>query len=303
MRYAVSIQNVEKSLGGHRAVAGLSLNVPEARIFGLLGRNGAGKTTIMRLLMDIIRPDSGRIVVLGEPAGNGQKELIGYLPEERGLYPDMKVLDLLEFLACIKGLHRVDSRVQAAMWLERLDLGSRSKDRVDSLSKGMQQKVQFIAAVLGRPELLILDEPFSGMDPVNQDLFKEILLELNHKGVSVIFSTHIMDWAERLCHEVAMIDNGRLVLEGQVPTVKEQFGLNSLKVEFDGKVPAIGSIPGVAGIRGNGGGVEVRLRPGVRVQDVLKNLMEAADIRRFEVVAPTLHNIFIRQVGGNGTNA
>ena len=224
MESAVSLSGLVKTFKEHRAVDGLSFEVPAGEIFGLLGRNGAGKTTTIRMIMDIIRPDSGRIRVLGQDMHDGLKDRIGYLPEERGLYPKMKIQEVLIFQGSIQGLTRADARSRVGGWLERLELGKWADKKVEDLSKGMQQKLQFIAAVIAEPELLILDEPFSGMDPVNQELFKDLILELNRKGCTIIFSTHVMDSAERLCQEIALIDKGRAVLNGTVRSIKQQFG-------------------------------------------------------------------------------
>lgn len=297
MENAVSLSEVRKSFGEHRAVDGLTFDVPVGSVFGLLGRNGAGKTTTIRMIMDIIRPDSGRVSVLGRPMHNGTKDRVGYLPEERGLYPKMKVLDTLEFQGSIKGLKPADARQLALPWLERLELGDWTSKKVEDLSKGMQQKVQFVAALLHRPELMILDEPFSGMDPVNQEIFKDLILELNRGGTTIIFSTHVMASAEQLCREIALIDRGKTVLHGSLSAIKRKFGDNSVQLEFDGDGSFLGTLPGVEAVHDSGQHVELRLRDGSAPQEVLQAATARLTLRRFEVMTPTLHNIFIQQVG------
>jgi len=298
MERAVSLDGVVKTFGKHQAVAGLSFDVPTGSIFGLLGRNGAGKTTTIRMMLDIIRPDSGRVEVLGSPTGDGAKDRIGYLPEERGLYPKMKLREVLAFQGAIKGLPRADAAKRADSWLERLELGDRRNTKVEELSKGMAQKVQFIAAVLAEPELLILDEPFSGMDPVNQDIFKDLILEMNRSGATVIFSTHVMESAERLCHEIALIDKGQAVLNGSIASIKKRFGTNSLRLEFDGDGAFLSGLPGVLKLNDFGQSVELQLVPDADEQEILRLAMGQLRIRHFEIVAPSLHNIFVQQVGG-----
>lgn len=303
MDSAISVRGVVKTLGDHRAVDGVSLEVPKGHLFGLLGPNGAGKTTTIRMIMDIIRPDAGEIRVLGRPPGDGVKDHVGYLPEERGLYRKMKVLEMLEFLGSIRGAKPADARRESTRWLKRLEIGSWKDKKVEELSKGMQQKVQFITAVLGSPEILILDEPFSGMDPVNQNLFKDVLLELQRAGATIVFSTHQMDTAERLCKEIALIHRGRVVLAGPLSEVKERFGTNSVLLEFDGDGAFLKTVPGVQRVDEYGGYQEIRLAPGADPQVLLRAAALSLRVRKFEVVSPTLHNIFIEQVGGEVTHA
>jgi ABC-2 type transport system ATP-binding protein len=276
MEAAIELRGLVKAFGTHRAVSGLSFDVPAGSIFGLLGRNGAGKTTTIRMIMDIIRPDSGELRVLGAPMGRVSKDRIGYLPEERGLYPKMRVLDVLEFQGTIKGLDPAEARRRAQRWL-----GPWTTKRVEELSKGMQQKVQFIAAILVEPELLVLDEPFSGMDPVNQDLFKELILELHRQ----------------------VIDRGGAVLNDSVAAIKQSFGNNSLLLEYDGDGSFLRTLPGVAALDDYGRYVEVRLEPDAEPQRVLEAAVARVLVRRFEIVTPTLHNIFIQKVGAEKAHA
>jgi len=299
----LSLRNLVKNFDGTRAVDGLSFDVPSESIFGLLGPNGAGKTTTLRMIMDIIRPDSGEILLEGAALSDGAKTRIGYLPEERGLYRKMKVLDTLEFLGAIKGARASDARRKALGWLERLELGDWKDKKVEELSKGMQQKIQFIGAVLGDPELLILDEPFAGMDPVNQNLFKDVLLELNRSGKTIVFSTHQLDTAERLCREIALINRGRLVLNGSLSSIKEGFGRSAVLLEFDGDGSFLKNLDGVVLVDDYGGYQEVRIAPGANPQHLLEAAVQHVQVRRFEVVAPTLHNIFIEKVGKEEADA
>ena len=298
MEAAVSLRNLVKTFGEHRAVDDLSFDVPAGGIFGLLGPNGAGKTTTIRMIMDLIRPDAGSIRVFGGEVRNVAKSRIGYLPEERGLYRKMKVLEMLEFQGSIKGAKPADARKEAAGWLERLEIAEWKDKKVEELSKGMQQKVQFVATVLSRPQILILDEPFSGMDPVNQDLFKDVMLDLNRSGSTIVFSTHQMDTAERMCKEIALIYKGKLVLGGLLSKVKAGFGKNSVMLEYEGDGTFLRKLPGVARIDEYGAASEIRLDAGADPQALLQAATEKLKILKFEVVAPTLHNIFIETVQG-----
>lgn len=299
MNAAVSLSDVVKTFEGVRAVDGITLDIDTGEIFGLLGPNGAGKSTTIRMILDIFRPDAGSIRVLGEDPWNGVKGRIGYLPEDRGLYRKMKIIEMLEFQGSIKGARPRAARKEATAWLERLDLGPRAEAKVEELSKGNQQKVQFIAAVMGKPELLILDEPFSGMDPVNQDLFKNLLLEVNRDGTTVIFSTHQMETAEKLCNKIALINKGRLVLHGALASLKSSFGKNSVLLEYDGNGDFLDALPGVLRVDRYPRSAEVRLDVKTDPQSVLTAAVGRVRVTRFEVVAPTLHNIFIEQVGGS----
>ena len=296
---AVSLRDLVKTFGEHRAVDGVTLEVPAGHVFGLIGPNGAGKTTTIRMIMDIIRPDSGEVRVLGRRVEDGVKDRVGYLPEERGLYRKMKVLEALEFQGTIKGLAPSEAKRRGASWLEKLGIPEWGAKKVEELSKGMQQKVQFAASVLAGPELLILDEPFSGMDPVNQNLFKDVILELNRSGCTIIFSTHVMETAERLCREIALIHRGKVVLDGALASIKERFGRNAVAIEYDGDGSFLKGLPGVARVDDYGGYQEVRLETGADPQGLLQAAAARLRIRRFEIVTPTLHSIFLEQVGGD----
>jgi ABC-2 type transport system ATP-binding protein len=297
MDVAVALNDIRKTFGTHRAVDGLSFEIPRGTVFGLLGRNGAGKSTTIRMIMDIIRPDSGSIEILGRPMDGSVKDRLGYLPEERGLYPKMKVLDMLEYFGSVKGLKPAEARRRALPWLERLELGAWKDKKVEELSKGMQQKAQFITTVLHQPDVLILDEPFSGMDPVNQEIFRDILLEINNAGTTLIFSTHVMESAERLCNRIALIDSGRTVLSGSLSSIKKKFGNNTVQLEFDGDGAFLDSVPGVERIHRYERFVEVNMAEGGDPQRLFEAAAGRLAVRRFEVMEPTLHNIFIDQVG------
>jgi ABC-2 type transport system ATP-binding protein len=297
MDAAISLRGVVKAFGDFRAVDGITLDIPQGEIFGLLGPNGAGKSTTIRMIMDIIRPDTGTISVLGKPATENVRHHVGYLPEERGLYKKMKVLDVLSFQGSLTGASPAAARVEAGGWLERLEIADWADKKVEELSKGMQQKIQFAAAVLGNPPILILDEPFSGMDPVNQNLFKDRILELNRKGTTIVFSTHQMETAERLCKEIALINKGQLVLSGPLAKVKEGFGRNSVLLEYEGDGSFLSALPGVARIDGYGSSAEIRLEGGADPQAILRAVAGRLKVTKFEIVAPTLHNIFIEKVG------
>jgi ABC-2 type transport system ATP-binding protein len=303
MESAIALRGVTKTFGDFRAVDGIDLEVPPGDVFGLLGPNGAGKTTSIRMIMDIIRPDTGEVRVFGEKLADGTKDRIGYLPEERGLYRKMKLLDMLEFQGAIKGMTPSAAREAGRKWLERLELGAWKDKKTEELSKGMQQKAQFVAAVMAKPDLLILDEPFSGMDPVNQDLFKDVIVDLNRAGTAILFSTHQMDTAEKLCKRIALIHHGKVALAGVLSEVKAGFGKNSVLMEFEGDGSFLGSLPGVARVDDYGQYQEIRLKPGADSQELLRASVERLRIRRFEIVSPTLHNIFIELVGGEQAHA
>lgn len=298
MDAAISLRGIVKTFTGHKAVDGVTLDVPAGHIFGLLGPNGAGKSTTIRMIMDIIRPDTGSIQVLGKPSTDTVRHVVGYLPEERGLYKKMKVLDVLEFQGSLTGAKPRDARVEAKGWLEKLEIADWGLRKIEELSKGMQQKIQFASAVMGKPPILILDEPFSGMDPVNQNLFKNQILDLNRAGTTIVFSTHQMETAERLCKEIALINKGQLVLSGNLAKIKEGFGRNSVLLEYEGDGGFLRSLPGIARIDEYGSYSELRLEAGSDPQALLNALVGRLKVRKFEVVAPTLHNIFIEKVGG-----
>ena len=312
--YAIDVRGVSKRYDAHVAVKELTLQVPRGTVYGLLGPNGAGKTTTIRMLLDIIRPDTGTISLLGRPHGDrGALERIGYLPEERGLYKKMTVRDVLRFLGALKGLAGDDADRRIDAWMERLALRTAQKDwstaKVDELSRGMQQKVQFIATLLHDPELVILDEPFSGLDPINAQAMKDTVVALREAGRTVIFSTHIMDNAERLCDAVCIVSRGEKVLDGRVADVKAAAGTRGVSIVFDappaGAVAAVLRDPALV-VHGDDQGRrwEVETAVGADPNALLRALVDAgAAIEQFSRVQPSLHRIFLERVGATGVEA
>jgi ABC-2 type transport system ATP-binding protein len=303
------VDRVTKRFSGHTAVDGLSLTVPPGVIYGLLGPNGAGKTTTIRMIMNIIIPDEGR-VRLFDSAGSARElaHRIGFLPEERGLYPKMRVLDVLLFLAEMRGLDRRTSRSRALEWLERLDLSDWRLRKVSELSKGMQQKVQFASALLHDPDLVVLDEPFSGLDPVNADVMRQTVLDLRRRGKTILFSTQIMEHAEKLCDHICIIARGKKLVDDSLNQVKESYSGRHLIVAFDGSQGGADAVFAdrrlVAGLQDFGAYAEVELAHGADAQDVLKSLVgSGARLSRFELAAPSLHAIFVGLVGPDAAEA
>jgi ABC-2 type transport system ATP-binding protein len=311
---AIDIRNVVKRYEQHVAVRDLSLSVPRGTVYGLLGPNGAGKTTTIRMILDIILPDSGSITVLGAPnTDRATLDRVGYLPEERGLYKKMQVRRVLLFLAELKGVKTAVANKRIDEWLERFSLvvGDRNwgDAKVDELSRGMQQKVQFIAALLHEPDLVILDEPFSGLDPINAQALKDAVLELRQRGKTVVFSTHVMDNAEKMCDSVAIIARGEKVLDGSVAGVKSAAGRRNIALSLAG-----GAHNGVSEVLNDtrliskkddtNNFFELELAPGADSQVLLRRLVDAgASIERFELVQPSLHQIFLQRVGAQGIEA
>lgn len=294
---AIEIDRVTKTFGATVAVSDLTLRVPTGSVYGFIGPNGSGKTTTLRMIMRIIHPDSGAIRVLGEDvtASPAASDRVGYLPEERGLYRKMLVGEILQFNAALKGA-RV-TREDVRQWLERMDLADWEKKKVESLSKGMQQKVQFIASVLHGPSLVILDEPFSGLDPVNMDVLRDAVLDLRRGGATVIFSTHDMAVAEKMCDFVFMIYRGRKVLDGTLDEIKATYGDDTLRVRLDGNGVALAEIPGVEKVNDFGRFQELRMGDGADPQAILHALAERARVQHFEIARPSLHDIFVRIAG------
>jgi ABC-2 type transport system ATP-binding protein len=273
----------------------LSLTVPEGSIYGFIGPNGSGKTTTMRMIVNIFYPDSGEIRLFGDGRPETSTDLIGYLPEERGLYQKMTVQALLEFYGELRSGHGVTGEVTA--WLERLDLANRAGDKTETLSKGMSQKVQFIATVIPQPKLLILDEPFSGLDPVSAEAIRAAILDLRRRGVTVILSTHDMQLAESFCDYILMIFRGRKVLDGTLASIQDQYGEDTIRVTAEGGAAAIGDLPGVEQVRDLGHVQELRLARGADPQAALRALIERARVSSFSLAKPSLHDIFLRIAG------
>ncbi|HEX2167736.1 MAG TPA: ATP-binding cassette domain-containing protein [Longimicrobiales bacterium] len=305
---AIELRGVSKSYDTFQAVKPLDLVVPRGATYGLLGPNGAGKTTTIRMALRIIQPDTGDIRILGEPLSQEGLDRIGYLPEERGVYRRMKVRKLLSFFAELKGVSSRDSKPRIEEWLERMELTDRADAKVQELSKGMQQKIQFIGAILHDPEIVVLDEPFSGLDPINQRVLREIVTELKQKGRTIIFSTHIIEHAERICDHVCIIARGSKVADGTIANVKREHGTEYIALRLEewsadaaGSVRRIGE---VAQVREHGTELEVTLRDGADPQALLQQLVRGGmRLRRFEIAEPTLEQIFIERVGAQTAQA
>jgi ABC-2 type transport system ATP-binding protein len=292
---AISLQNVTKSYDGVTAVSAVSLNVREGAILGLLGPNGAGKTSTIRMVMNILIPDEGSIRVFGEPVSDSTRRSIGYLPEERGLYPRMDVRSVIIFLTALRGLPEHEAQKRTDEWLARFDLSDWAGKKVRDLSKGMQQKVQFIAAVLHKPRLMILDEPFSGLDPVNAAMIKDIMLEMRAQGSTIVLSTHLMEQVERLCDSICLINKGHNILDGDLRAIKKSYGKNTVRVEFTGPDTFL-THPAIAGVNRFGSGAEAKLKPGADAQEILRAAVQSgARIDRFELLEPSLNDIFIEK--------
>jgi ABC-2 type transport system ATP-binding protein len=293
----LSVRNVSKSFGQVRAVDGLSFSVAEGTITGLLGRNGAGKTTTLRMINGIFLPDAGSIELFGTGDAAAARDRIGYLPEERGLYRKMKVIDQLLFLAEIKGQRPAAAKPRAEAWLKRFELWDKRAGKLEELSKGNQQKVQLIGALLHDPEVVILDEPTSGLDPVNAVLVRTILKELKGEGRTILLSTHMMAEAEKLVDHIVLIHEGRSVLAGELEDVRNSFGSNSVQLVFEGDGSFLAAQPGVVSARVDTNVAELRLAPGADAQAVLAAAVPRLRVSRFEIAAPSLEEIFIDRVG------
>jgi len=310
MTYAIDIQHARKAFEAHVAVDDLTLQVPAGSVYGLLGPNGAGKTTTIRMILDIIRPDQGTISLFGRSSTEpGVRDNVGYLPEERGLYKKMQVRRVLMFLAELKGVGMRDAAKRIDEWLERFTLTGGDRDwgdaKVDELSRGMQQKVQFIATLLHDPDLVILDEPFSGLDPINAQALKDAVVELKARGKTVIFSTHVMENAERMCDSVCIIAGGRKVLDGSVAGVKSEHGARNVAVQLRDAKPEFATVLSdprlVAKVDNQQRFFEIQLVAGADPQELLRRLVQSnATVERFELIQPSLHQIFIQRVGAEG---
>ncbi|HJZ79573.1 MAG TPA: ATP-binding cassette domain-containing protein [Pyrinomonadaceae bacterium] len=296
-RPALILEHISKSFGDFTAVRDLSLQVKRGRIFGLIGPNGAGKTTTIRMIVNITVPDSGRVELFGQPMSTALQDRIGYLPEERGLYRKMKVGEQLRFFAELKDVNGKEADARIDKWLRKLQLADWKEKKAKDLSKGMQQKVQFITAVIHEPDLLILDEPFSGLDPVNVEVMKETILELKSVHKTIILSTHQMEIAEKLCDDVCMINRSRKVLDGKLRDIRRAESRNAVALRFEGHDGLLQDPELVLNVRQVGDDFEVLLADGVSPQTLLKRLIDANTVvTRFELVEPTLHDIFIAKV-------
>jgi ABC-2 type transport system ATP-binding protein len=296
---AVRLDGVTKRFGNRAAVSALDLEVPRGIIYGLLGPNGSGKTTTIRMIMGILRPDEGSVALFGADPDVTRRAKVGYLPEERGVYKKMKCLELIVFLGEIRGVPRAEGRRRALGWLDRLGLAEWAERKVEDLSKGMQQKVQFIGTVIHEPELLILDEPFSGLDPINQDVLEEIVRDFRARGTAILFSTHLMDQAERLCERVCLISRSRKILDASVSELKAAERKGVVAVEFEGSGDWVHG-PEVTRVERVNGGLHLILAEGADHQEILRRgVQSGARILRFDLVEPRLHEIFVRHAGAD----
>jgi len=291
----IELQNVTKTFGKHVAVEGLSLTVPQGSVYGFIGPNGSGKTTTLWMIMNILYPDSGEITIFGEPLRPASCDRIGYMPEERGLYKRMKVREVLEFFGGLKNGDGIGAKVDR--WLERLDLADWANKKVETLSKGMSQKVQFIATVVSQPELVLLDEPFTGLDPVNTDVIKDAILELQAQGTTVIFSTHDMSMAEKMCDYIFMIFKGVKVLDGTLAEIQDKYGTDTVRVKTGDGMSALQNLEGIERVNDFGQVQELRLAPEGNSQKILQEILKRTYVRSFEIVKPSLHDIFVRIAG------
>ncbi len=296
----LTVSHLRKEYTTTVAVDDVSIAVSRGEIFGLLGPNGAGKTTAIRAILNIIEPDEGQILFDGKPYSPKISNRVGYLPEERGLYKKNKLLNTIQYLASLKGIPSRTAAMEGRKWLERFNLHPYIHRKIEELSKGNQQKVQFIVSILHNPDLIILDEPFSGLDPVNQILMKDILMDLKKRGKAIIFSTHQMEQAERLCDNICVINYGRVVLEGDISEIKKRYGKNSLHIEFDGDGSFLKTMPEFQKADVYQNFAEVQLADQNSITAILKQLVEKLEIRKFEVMEPSLNSIFIDVVGGKG---
>ncbi len=294
---AVLLDSVHKSFGEVQAVNNLSVRVPTGSIYGFLGPNGAGKTTTLRMIMNIIRPDSGGIEIFGNSSVEGAKSRIGYMPEERGLYRKMTVTKVLAYFGALKGLAGNELSRQVSLWLQRVDLTNWARKRVEELSRGMHQKLQFAVTAVNEPELLILDEPFAGLDPINTDLLKAIMLEMRSDGKTVIFSTHVMHEAEKLCDSILLINKGQAVMDDRLANIQSQRASHVISVELEGDTGFIERLPMVTAVKSDGHHFEISLTDGADTQELLKSLVNRVRVKRFEVKVPSLHEIFVDLVG------
>ena len=294
----VELAGVTKAYENKVAVNNLSLSIDAGQMFGLLGPNGAGKTSSIRMIMGITIPDSGTVVLFDKPFERKSLERVGYLPEERGLYKKMKVIDQLIFFGQLHGLKAEEARKRSIAWAERMEIAESLQKKTDELSKGMQQKIQFISCLLHEPGLIVMDEPFSGLDPVNAVLVERTLLELKAQGKAILFSTHRMDQVEKLCEAICLINNGQAVLEGKVREIKSRYERNHVIVEFEGSSDFLKSEE-IAESKNYSGHSEIKLKPHGDAQKLLHEASSVATIYRFELVEPSLEDIFIQTVGGN----
>jgi ABC-2 type transport system ATP-binding protein len=288
----IELQNVSKTYGKHVAVDELSLSVPKGSVYGFIGPNGSGKTTTLRMIMNILPPDTGKILVFGEQLKSTSCDRIGYMPEERGLYKRMKVRDLLVFMGGLK--NATDLKTKVNYWLERLDLIDWANKKVETLSKGMGQKVQFIATVVAEPDLIILDEPFTGLDPVNTEVIKDAIMEIQAKGTTVVFSTHDMSMAEKMCDFIFMIYQGNKVLDGTLAEIQDKYANDTIRIRSGNGTGILENLKGVEKINDYGQLQELRVAEDADPHLILKEIINRTRIDSFDIVKPSLHDIFVR---------
>jgi ABC-2 type transport system ATP-binding protein len=299
---AIELTEITKTYGTFTAVDRLSLDVPAGQIVGFLGPNGAGKTTTIRMIMSILYPDTGRISVLGHPRAIDVKDRIGYLPEERGLYRKMTVDQTLRYFGRLKGMRRRDLRHRIGECLDSVGLSDWRFKRAEALSKGMSQKLQFVATILHRPELVILDEPFSGLDPLNLDLLKDLVVDLRRQGTTVIFSTHQMEQAQRLCDRLVLINRGRKLIEGTMEQIRSRFSSRIVYLEGEGDFASLANTAGVLDAHFTAGHARLEITDGADPSAILRRAVDSARLSRFEIQRPDLHEIFIRLVGSDSAD-
>lgn len=290
--YTIELENITKSFNHHVAVDNLSLAVPKGCIYGFIGPNGSGKTTTIRMIMNILYPDNGKIRLFGKEHYGTRLDRVGYLPEERGLYKKMKVKEVLSFHGKLK--YAKNLKKEITYWLQRFDLMEWENKKVETLSKGMSQKVQFIATIIDRPEIIILDEPFSGLDPVNTSVLRSSILELQEKGATIIFSTHDMNVAESMCDFIFMIHKGKKVLDGTLESIQERYGSDTISIQTEAGIHALKDLQGVNMINDFGRLQEIRIDKDVNSQHLLKTILERTMVSKFEITKPSLNDIFLR---------
>ncbi|QOY35394.1 ABC transporter ATP-binding protein [Anaerobacillus isosaccharinicus] len=294
------INGIKKKFENHYAVDGISLKVEKGEMFGMLGANGAGKTTSFRMILGLLDPTEGSVTWNGERITYKRTHLVGYLPEERGLFPKLTVKEQLIYLMRLKGMKKPDIIKEMRNWLERFQVPEYENKKVEELSKGNQQKIQFMASILHKPELLILDEPFSGLDPVNSDMLKKAVLDLQRQGTTIVFSSHQMRNVEELCEDLIMLKRGKPVLHGSLREIKRSYGMKSISIRADYDLEFLESIPGVLTLEKLKDGATLKVENEKIAEDVFQKIMEKGFVRKFEVEEPSLHDIFIDKVGGDG---
>jgi ABC-2 type transport system ATP-binding protein len=298
----IEVENISKSFGDTLAVREVSFEVSKGRIFGLLGPNGAGKTTAIRIINHILIADSGSVTINGLKVSPKTQSMIGYMPEERGLYKKMRVGEQLIYLAQLKGLNRAEAEQKTRYWLKRFEATDWYNKEVGELSKGMSQKIQFIATIAHDPDIYIFDEPFSGLDPINSEMLKEIVIDLREEGNTVLFSTHRMEQVEQMCDDICLFNNGKAVLKGNLREIKQKFGKNTVNIEFEGDHSFLDKLDDVRINNRSTNFAEIRVLNGQNIQDILKTAMKHAEIYKFERVEPSLTEIFISTVGEDNIN-